>query len=149
MQIAWKYLNKRAATISALEDLCVMQSVLENTPQDIIDEHEKLEVMRSPIITGMPRSHNPQAGEDSMVNGLDRIDILTERYLQAKEYMDWFVPAWELLSKDEQDILNRFYLENNTVDQICESLDIERSNAYRKKDRALYLLATLLYGINE
>lgn len=149
MQIAWKYLNKRAAALDALKDYGSMQFILEHTPDNIRAEHEKMENVRSPSFDRMPHAHNPQACEERILNGIEEIDVLKERYRQALEYMAWFQPAWENLTEGEQYVLKAFYLSNGTaepVGTVCEHFSIERSSAYNKKNRALKHLALLLYG---
>ena len=49
--------------------------------------------MASPKYDGMPHAHNPNAAEDRIIDGIEEIDILKERYRQAVEYMEWFKPA--------------------------------------------------------
>ena len=63
----------------------------------------------SPRWDGMPHAHNPQAGEERILNGIEEIDILKERYRQAVEYMEWFQPAWDQLSEDERYVLDAIY----------------------------------------
>lgn len=55
----------------------------------------------SPQYDGMPHSHNPQVGEDRIMKGIEEINVLRERYRQAAEYMEWFVPAWKELTEDD------------------------------------------------
>ena len=106
--------------------------------------------VRSPQFDGMPRTHNPQAGEERILKGIEEIDILQERYRQAVEYMDWFKPAWEQLSSEERYVLETFYRDEGgqtgAVYEICDHFHIERSSAYNRKNRALAKLAVLLYG---
>lgn len=100
----------------------------------------------------MPRGpHNPTAGENRILKGIEEIDVLKERYRQAVEFMEWFQPAWNTLSDEEQVVLELFYIsgdgnQTDAVLAICERFYIERSSAYKKKDRALTHLAVLLYG---
>jgi len=56
-----------------------------------------------------------------------------------------------MLSEQEQFVLSRFYMDDesrqvDTVGEICERFHIERTSAYKKKDRALSRLTLLLYG---
>ena len=97
---------------------------------------------------GLPHAHDPKAGENRLINTIDEIDVLKERYRQAKEYMDWFKPAWEKLSEDEQYILETFYIIKSfsAVGVVAEHFGVERSSAYKKKDRALNHLTMMLYG---
>src|SRR5699024_4508586 len=76
---------------------------------------------------------------------------LKERLRQAIEYMNWFQPAWDELTEDEQFVLGEFYMEEDqrqtdAVHTFCVYLKIERSCAYNKKNRAYDRLTLLVYG---
>jgi hypothetical protein len=63
--------------------------------------------------------------------------------------MNWFKPAWEQLTEEERYVLETFYMdaeESGAALTISEELNIERSSAYNKKNRALDHLTMLLYG---
>ena len=64
MSIMWKYLDKRSATIAAIKDYEAMQFIIDNTDAEIKRAHEKMTSLGSPKWDGMPRTHNPQAGEE-------------------------------------------------------------------------------------
>ena len=151
MSIIWKYLDKRSAAVDALKDYGSMKFIIGHTDDEIKSAYEKMEGVSSPQLDGMPRSHNPQASEDRIVEGIEEIDVLKERYRQAVEYMAWFVPAWEELTEDERYVLQTFYGEENqygasAIYDICDHFGIERSSAYNRKNRALSHLAILLFG---
>jgi hypothetical protein len=148
MTIAWIYLDKRGAAIDALKDYTSMEFIIQNQPEELAEAEEKLFSVRSSVPTGMPRAHNPHAGESRLAASLDEIDVLKERYRRALEYMEWFQPAWDALTGDERYVLTEFYLnqQEDAVSSICDHFIIERSSAYNKKNRALARLALLLYG---
>ena len=82
---------------------------------------------------------------------MEKIDVIQERFLQAREYMKWFLPAWNALSEDDRFVLDTFFCSCNeygsgAADAVSDHFSIERSSAYRKKNRALENLTTLLYG---
>ena len=86
-----------------------------------------------------------------MAEGVDEISVLRERYRQAMEYMAWFVPAWEELSEDDRYVLDAFYSEDNeygssAAEDVADYFGIERASAYRRKNRVLEKLTTLLFG---
>lgn len=151
MSIIWKYLDKRSAAVDALKDFGSMKFIMEHTDDEVKSAYEKMSGVRSPQFDGMPHSHNPQAGEDRMIKGIEEIDVLKERYRQAAEYMAWFLPAWEELSEDERYALDTFYGDANeygssVICLIADHFRIEQSSAYNKKNRALQHLTTLLFG---
>lgn len=151
MTIAWIYLDKRSAAIDALNDYPSMAFIIQNHTDDMKEAKEQLVSLPSSIPTGLPRAKNPHAGETRLAASLDEIDILKERYRRALEYMEWFQPAWDALSEDEQFVLSEFFLREeikkaDAVRNIGERLFIERSQAYRKKDKAVAHLSLLLFG---
>ena len=152
MNIAWMYLDKRNAVINALKDYESMNYIVDNSPSKICETEEQMIGQSSPSFSDMPKgSPNPKAAENRIVQAIDTITIMNERYQRALEYMTWFQPAWQALSADERFVLSRFYMDDeskqiDSVSEICECFHIERTSAYKKKDRALSRLALLLYG---
>lgn len=149
--IAWKYLNKPSATVAALQDYSTMREIINITPQETKALYDRMTSVGGRPLTGIPTSWNPQAGEDRLIKSLDTLDVIQERYRQAVEYMAWFVPAWEELTEDERYVLEAFYGEDNqygsnAADDVADYFQIERASAYRRKNRALERLTTLLFG---
>lgn len=151
MSIAWQYLDKRNAAISALKDYESMQYILAHTPSDIALVESSMINVAAPQLTNMPKGHhNHHSGENRIVKHLDSLDVLRERFRRAQEFCDWFQPAWQGLNESERFTLSCFYLNTDTdadaVGAVCDHFHIERTSAYKKKDRALAHLALLLYG---
>ncbi len=151
MSIMWKYLDKRKAVIDAMKDYSGMQFILEHTEESVRNEYQKMTGVGSPSYSGMPKAHNPNAGEERIINCMEEIDVLKERYRQAVEYMEWFQPAWQMLSEEERYVLECFYEDEEgsgtaAVYAICDRFGIERTSAYKKKNRALDKLVIHLYG---
>ena len=69
MSIMWKYLDKRSATIAAIKDYESMQFIINSTDDEIKRVHEKMTSVGSPKWDGMPRTNNPQAGEERILTG--------------------------------------------------------------------------------
>lgn len=152
MSIMWKYLDKRSATIAALKDYESMQFIIKHTGDEIRSQQDKMVGVASPNWDGMPHAHNPGALEDRIVNGIEEIDILKERYRQAVEYMEWFQPAWDQLTEDERYVLEVFYMDSNSygsnaVYYVASYFQVEQTTAYKRKNRALDRLTVLLFGV--
>ena len=151
MSIMWRYLDKRSATIAAIKDYGNMKFIITNSGEEIAGAYEGMTGVNSPRWDGMPKAHNPTAGEDRAIKAIEEIDLLRERYRQACEYMAWFQPAWDALSEDDRFVLDTFFCSESkygsgAADAVSDHFSIERSSAYRKKNRALENLTTLLYG---
>ena len=88
MNIIWQYLDKRSAAVNALKDYSSMAYILAHTDEEIAQVHEDTTTLGSPAFTDMPGSSpNPQSGEMRIIAAIDEIDVLRERYRQAKEYL--------------------------------------------------------------
>lgn len=150
MDVMIRYLNKREGTIKAIKDYEVMKAILENTPKDIKQIQFQMTEVLSPKLTGLPSAHDPKAGEERLINSLSDIDMLCDRRDKAQAYMDWFLPAWNSLSKDEQYILVTFYVgpkcHVSPAEQVSCVYHIVRSTAYNRKNQALEKLSVLLFG---
>ncbi len=152
MNIAWQYLDKRAATISALKDYESMKTIAAQAPEELAKLRQQMMRINSPAISGMPRDpFDPHSGESRTARALDAMDALTSKYRQALSYMAWFHPCWEELTEDERFVLKCFYMketehQTDNVCDICEAFHIERTSAYKKKDRAVSRLSLMLYG---
>lgn len=148
--IAMTYIDKRAATIEAMKDYENMKHILASTSQEVKDEYEDIISVSGVSIDGMPKAHNPKAGENKIVSGLDKINVMRERYSQAVEYMKWFKPAWKLLTDDEQFILKEFYMNGNQRSGASARIEIRLAYSARQVDRlrhkALEKLIRSLYG---
>ena len=149
MHISWNFLDKRKATIKAIEAFNSMDFIIRHTDEEIFAVRTRMEGVGSPNLDSLPHAHNPQAAEDRMLTCIEEIDTLKERYRQAKEYMAWFKPAWGQLSEEEQFVLETYYIdsdEEGSAFTVQNELKISLSGAYNKKNRALDHLTMLLYG---
>lgn len=148
--IALTYINKKAATIEAMRDYENMKHIIATTSQEIKNEYEDIFNVRSSQIDGMPKIHNSQAGVNKVVNGLDKINFILERYRQAMEYMHWFEPAWETLNEEEKLIMEEFYMQGNQRSGAIARIEAKINYSPRQIDRfrhkSLERLALHLYG---
>ncbi len=150
--IGWAFLDKRQATEDAIRAYDQMQFVIDHTDEDIRRARERMVEISSPKLTGGPGGpHDPHATEGKIVDAINEIDTLKERYRQAVEYMKWFMPAWEYLSEEERYVLDAFCHDNEygdgVADSVAEAFNISRSSAYSRKKRAIRKLMYLLYGV--
>jgi len=108
MMIAWAYLDKKSAAVDALKDYASMKYIIQNHHCELEEAMERMASIPSSLPDGQPRAKNPKAGEARLAASLDEIDVLKERYRRALEYMEWFQPAWDALTEDEQFVLSEF-----------------------------------------
>lgn len=149
--ITWSYVDRRAAAINALRDYATMETIIDNTPDDLKAIKADVPGLSSPKLDGSRGCFNPHASEDQIIRHMERIDNRTRKYLQAKDYMDWFNPAWQALSDEERDVLEVCFLSGyesatDAIYEVQERLNVERSTAYNRRKTALDHLTSLLYG---
>ena len=150
MHVMTKYLDTRKAAIAALQDYAVMEQIIESTDEQIKAAYADAASPASPRMDGTPPSGDLHASENRIVASIERIDAYKAHYLQARQYMDWFLPAWEVIAEDDRFILEGFFLSEGTQDEkvsmIADHFYVERDTVYRRKNRALDRFATALYG---
>ena len=148
--IALTYINKSSATVAAMKDYENMKLIISATSKDVKDAYEDMFSTRSSQIDGLPKTHNPQAGENKIVGSLEKINIMQERYRQAVEYMAWFEAAWLSLTSEEQVILKEFYMQisqrSGATTRLCNLLCYSEAHVERLRNKTLSRLTKLLYG---
>lgn len=126
--IVWKYIDKEQATVSAIKDYNMMQKIIAMTPDSI--------KLITPATTPMRFSFDN--------------DLLQNRYEAAKEYMEWFEPAWQSLNKTEQTILKEYYMTGNKRTgapiRLSINLNYSERQIQRLRQQSLEKLASLLFG---
>ncbi len=148
--IAWKYLDKTAATVAAIRDYGSMKAIIDNTPEEVKAVYETMTAPRSSVPTGLPPALDPQAGQEKLTAQVDKLDVLRARYSAAAEYMAWFAPAWDMLTDMERHILREFYAGESCRSGACArlmiSLNYSERHVERLRGRALRHLQLLLFG---
>ncbi|WP_234914697.1 hypothetical protein [Corynebacterium belfantii] len=127
------------------------QAAGQDTSAEADQLREDLTSPTSARITGVHlHAKDPHAGEHRIAATLDKINLLAAREKEAREYLDWFLPVWAILSEDDRFVLENFFLGEGSQDErvamIGDHFYIQRDSVYRRKNRALDRLVTALYG---
>ena len=152
MKIGWVYLDKKAAALRAVKDYNIMDHIIRNYLSAIEEARTRMDSTRSPVLSFAHGSSNLTASEEErIVEAIDSINVIEERYRCAVDYMNWFLPAWSALNEVERIILSEFYQTDyvsrtTVINSLNLKLYLERAQIYRYKDKALERLALLLYG---
>jgi hypothetical protein len=117
------------------------------------DELRRIDdVMSAPVagdISRTPSIHYAHTGEDRIVGLIDRKTAVQLRCEKARDYIDWFEPAWMVLNREERDVLSEFYLSGKTYIDAKESLEnklaVTERTVEHGKARALEHLSEVLY----
>jgi DNA-directed RNA polymerase specialized sigma subunit len=142
--IILNYINKKSIAIAAIKDRRNMQKIVETMNEKI---HDKMPLASSSVIDGMPRAPLHQHNADNkLIEYICMADVLKERHSKATEFLNWFMPAWNLLSEQERYILDEFYAVNNlgVAKKIAAKLNFSKAHVYWKKKQALSKFVDLL-----
>lgn len=144
---ALRYIDKNQFAISAIRDFNSMKTIIETTPERIKKTDEKMENSAKNESGKTAHKMIPQnENEKSIVS----IDLVKKRYKNAAIYMEWFLPAWNSLKKQDQKILCEFYMHEDRRSGASIRLQHALNYSERQIDRfrvgALEALALLLLG---
>ncbi len=145
-----RYIDKTAATEAVLRDYNNMEYIIENTDSKIAEKIDKMYSRGSVVLDGMPKAHNQSSFEDNIIRCIDDVKVLSDRYNQAREYMEWFMPAWETLDARERKILEICYMQKHpymsVADVLANELNVGKTQVYLYKKYAVEHLKVLLFG---
>jgi len=141
--------DKTTEVISAICKYDNMRDIVANTPDEIREEYDSLASPRSSKSDGMPKTHNPHLGEERLVNGLDLINSMRERFRNAQIFIAWFEPMWNALTADERRLLETYKhadVYDGAVAELAGDLRYSPRQLRRVRQRALNRLTVLLFG---
>ena len=148
--VAWRYLDKNRAVKKALRDYQRMTQIVEITPDEIKAAYMDMADPHTPSLSHTPSTHNPLAGENRLASKIDEMDVMRERYREARDYFKWFEPAWNMLTEEEQMILREFYMSGSFKSGATSRLHLRLGHCERTIDQmrgdTLHQFSVLLYG---
>ena len=145
--ISWSFLDKRKATMAAIEAYGSMKFIIDTTGDKVAETRAMMSGSKTQSFSGVRGVSDPQSGEARLLAGIDKLNVLEQKYLQAVEYMNWFKPAWYQLKPDYRYILAAFYMSDEpNFPILMKRFQADKNAVYRKKNRALAKLTEYLYG---
>lgn len=141
-------MNWKQEAVEHLQKYDAMQQAIKSIPSEIL----RLEQAAQSI--GAARPDQPRvkksisSGEDRMINHLIQKQELERSFENARLWVYSTDRALDILTPDERTILLRMYVnpQRGVVASLCETLGVEQSTIYRKRDAALYRFTLALYG---
>jgi hypothetical protein len=127
-----------------------MQKIIEITPDKLKEEEERLTSVSGGAISDMPHApRNSQSFDNKLINCINSIDVLKEKYRHALDFFYWFMPAWKSLDRQEQYILDEFYAKgynNGASKRLSYELHYSEPQIFRIKEHSLNKFTLLLVG---
>jgi ArpU family phage transcriptional regulator len=119
-----------------------------NIPQEIHRLELESRRIRAARTDATPVSGGGNRREEALLNNLVHRQELANTLEQAKSWLKTTDRALSSLSTNDRLVLHRLYMypEQGAVDRLCRELGLEQSTVYRRRDKALLLFTTAMYG---
>ena len=144
-------MNWKREAIDKLKNYEAHKQALECLPKEIKRLESAYTGIRSATTDGTPISGGGNTREDSMLSNIVHRDELKRRLKEARLWVAQVDKALAVLDDEERLVLNRFYIHRakGAVEALCESLSLEKSAVYDRRDKALRHFTLALYGVTE
>jgi hypothetical protein len=140
---------KTRAVISAIRQYDDMRVIVSKIPESIRAKREDMASPPIPKLDGLPRVHNPHAGEAFLINSISVLEELEQRYEKAVVFLEWFEPMWLALPEKERRILETYKcadIRSGMVGEFAELANYSTRQLHRTRQQALTHLAFLLFA---
>ena len=124
------------------------RAALKNIPERILVLEMAFDGLKAANTDGTVVSGGENHREEAMLANIAERDELKHNLEITKREVEQVDAALAELSQEERLVLERFYIhrEHGHVDRLCEELNMEKSQVYNIKNRALVKLARMLHG---
>ena len=144
-------MNWKFEAVEKLKQYEAKKKALQSIPEEIRRLESAMQSIRGATSDGTPVHGGGSGREDMMLSNIVHREELERSLEQAKIWVGLVDAGLEILSAEERQILDRFYIHpaRGNVDRLCEDLGVEKPTVYRKKDCALRHFTICLYGCTE
>ena len=144
-------MNWKREAVDKLKNYEAHKQALESLPKEIRRLESTYIGIRSATTDGTPISGGGSTREDSMLSNIVHRDELKRRLKEARLWVAQVDKALAVLDDEERHVLDRFYIHRakGAVEALCESLNLEKSAVYDRRDKALRHFTLALYGVTE
>ena len=141
-------MNWKKEAIEKLLEYGVRRQALENIPEEIRRLELDYRTMRSTVSNSIPAHGDGSPREDAMLTNIVRREELSRQLESARIWVDMTDRALAALDEEDRQVLGGFYIHRRkgAVERLCEELDREPAQIYRRRDRALRHFTLALYG---
>ena len=134
--------------VNELQSYEAQKQATVNLPERIRDIEERMIGLRSSGSDSIAVKGGGSGREDMYINCICQQAELEKSLKRAQSEVRQIERALSVLSKEEQSILRRFYIdaERGAARRLAEDLGIEEKAVYRRKDTALRLFTIAIFG---
>lgn len=136
---------------SKLYDYSAKAQSLQSVTARIALLESEMSCVRSATTDGTAVHGGGNGREDALLNNIAERDELQRAKVSTTEWLEWVNGALTALSDTDKKLLDKFYINRRKghVERLCEEMNVEKSEVYRRKEKALRRFALTLYGATE
>ena len=141
-------MNWKQEAIEHLQKYDAMVQAVETIPTELARLKLVSQGM-SAVKPDVPRVRiTPRLGDDRLIDSIIQQRALEKSYENARLWVTATDQALSALPPEEKLILYRMYVrpERGVIPELCETLGVEQSSIYRRRDAALFRFTLALYG---
>ncbi len=124
------------------------RQALENIPAEIRRLELDYTALRASAADSIPTPSGGSRREDAMLSNIVRREELARQLESARAWVALTDSGLDALDEEDRLVLDRFYVHRHkgACERLCEELDREKAQVYRRRDRALRRFTLALYG---
>lgn len=144
-------MNWKTEAVEKLRRYEAMRQAVINLPEEIKRLESVATGLRSTMRDTTPVRTSGDGREEMFLSNLVHRQELQRSWEQAQSWVRTVSSGLNVLTPEEREILQQLYIcpEKNAVQQLSQSLGVEHSSIYRRRDRALFKFTMALYGSME
>jgi hypothetical protein len=144
-------MNWQKISIERLKDYEAKKTALNLIPEQIKTLELNLTSIRAARTDGTPVKEGGNKREDALINNIVTRQELERNLRIAEKEVKVTETALFQLSEEEREVLRKFFINRSRrhVEELCESLNYEKTRVYEIKERALKRFTMACYGIIE
>lgn len=144
-------MNWKTEAIDKLKQYEAKRASLDSIPYEIMRLEQDACQIRSARLDGTPVKGGSNKREDMLLNNIVLRQEMKAILDNAQLWLDAVENALHVLTSEEQQILDRFYIhpEQGAAERLAGDLWLDVKTVYRRKDAALRKFTIALYGAVE
>lgn len=144
-------MNWKNEAIDKLKQYMAMKMSLQTIPAEIKRLELDMRRIRSATSDGSPVQGGGSGREDMMISNIVQREEMERSLEQAEIWVSLVEGALSMLTKEEKQIIDRFYIypERGAAERLAGDLRMDVKTIYRRKDDALRKFTLSLYGATE
>lgn len=133
---------------SKLRDYAAKERSLESVAERIAQLQAEMTCVRSATTDSTAVHGGGNCREDALLNNISEQTELERAKQKTAEWVEWVNKALRALTDTDRHLLDVFYINRHKghVERLCEELRVEKSEVYRRKEKALRRFTLALYG---